>query len=110
MPSDTPGRIRELLAEHPVVDGHNDLPWAAREQFAYDPDRFDLDRDPLQMRRHYGFGWGIHFCLGAPLARQTAKAAMEALLDRLPTLRLDGATERIGAPVLWGRRKLPVAW
>lgn len=38
----TPPRLAELLASHPVWDGHNDLPWAAREQFAYDPELFDL--------------------------------------------------------------------
>ncbi|SEG93738.1 membrane dipeptidase [Actinacidiphila yanglinensis] len=38
-------RARELLAAHPVVDGHNDLPWALREQVAYDLDRFDLAAD-----------------------------------------------------------------
>ncbi|MFW5469882.1 dipeptidase [Knoellia sp. CPCC 206435] len=38
----TSARIDALLATHPVWDGHNDLPWAVREQFAYDPDRFDL--------------------------------------------------------------------
>ncbi len=41
----TPARISELLASHPVWDGHNDLPWAAREQFAYDLDRLDLAGD-----------------------------------------------------------------
>ncbi|MGW1774997.1 dipeptidase [Streptomyces sp. NPDC002104] len=36
---------RELLAEHPVVDGHNDLPWALRETVRYDLDRRDIGRD-----------------------------------------------------------------
>ncbi|WP_329195756.1 MULTISPECIES: dipeptidase [unclassified Streptomyces] len=36
---------RELLAEHPVVDGHNDLPWALREQARYDLDRLDIAGD-----------------------------------------------------------------
>ena len=39
MAGDTLSRIRSLLAEHPVVDGHNDLPWEARERVAYDWDR-----------------------------------------------------------------------
>jgi len=38
-------RARELLAANPVVDGHNDLPWALREQVAYDLDRRDLAQD-----------------------------------------------------------------
>ena len=44
MPSDTAARIRDLLAEHPVVDGHNDLPWEARERVGYDWDRLDISR------------------------------------------------------------------
>ena len=42
MPSDTSARIRALLSDHPVVDGHNDLAWEARERAAYDWDRLDL--------------------------------------------------------------------
>lgn len=42
MPSDTLDRIRTLLAEHPVVDGHNDLPWEARERAGYDWSRLDI--------------------------------------------------------------------
>ncbi|MEV0786682.1 dipeptidase [Streptomyces sp. NPDC050423] len=38
-------RARELLAEHPVVDGHNDLPWALREQVNYDLDARDIATD-----------------------------------------------------------------
>ncbi|MDI5965225.1 dipeptidase [Streptomyces sp. SL13] len=38
-------RARELLAAHPVVDGHNDLPWALREQVRYDLDRLDIATD-----------------------------------------------------------------
>jgi len=74
------------------------------------PDEFDLDRDPMELKRHYGFGWGIHHCLGAPIARQTARIAIETLATHFPTMRLDGPTERLGAAILWGRRKLPVAW
>ena len=44
MPSDTAARIRDLLAEHPVVDGHNDLAWEARERVGYDWDRLDISR------------------------------------------------------------------
>ena len=42
MPSDTAERIRALLDRHPVVDGHNDLPWEARERVAYDWSRLDI--------------------------------------------------------------------
>ena len=73
------------------------------------PDTFDIDRDEMQLKRHYSFGWGIHHCLGAPLARQTARIAIETLATRFPDIRLDGPTERLAPEILWGRRKLPVA-
>lgn len=49
-----------------------------------EPDRLDLGRDP---NPHLGFGWGIHHCLGAPLARLEARVALRRLLGRFPDLR-----------------------
>jgi cytochrome P450 len=74
------------------------------------PDDFVIDRPLLETRRHYSFSWGIHHCLGAHLARLTARVAIEELLARLPTLALDGPTERVASPFLWGRHAVPVAW
>jgi cytochrome P450 len=74
------------------------------------PDDFVVDRPVLETRRHYSFSWGIHHCLGAHLARLTARVAIEELLARLPTLALDGPTERVASPFLWGRHAVPVAW
>ena len=44
MPVDASARIRNLLAAQPVVDGHNDLAWEARERVAYDWSRLDVSR------------------------------------------------------------------
>jgi cytochrome P450 len=53
-------------------------------QFA-DPDRFDISREP---RDHVALGEGIHFCIGAPLARMEGAIAIGAMLERFPRLRL----------------------
>jgi cytochrome P450 len=50
-----------------------------------DPERFDVGRDP---NPHLAFGLGIHYCIGAPLARLELRHAVGALLDRFPSLRI----------------------
>jgi len=55
-----------------------------------DPDAFDIFRDPGQ---HVSFGDGPHMCLGMHLARLETRVLLNALLDRLPHLRLDPAAE-----------------
>jgi cytochrome P450 len=54
-----------------------------------DPDRFDLLR--RSKSRQLAFGWGIHFCLGAPLARLEGEIAIRSVLQRFPHLALTGA-------------------
>jgi cytochrome P450 len=51
-----------------------------------EPDRFDIDR-PLS--QHLGFGYGVHFCLGAALARLEARVALEEFLARFPRYEVD---------------------
>ncbi|HEU4327275.1 MAG TPA: cytochrome P450 [Roseiflexaceae bacterium] len=73
-----------------------------------DPERFDLDRQP---NRHLGFGHGIHYCLGAPLARLEARIALTALLERVRTLRRadERSLEGLDSPIVYGVRHLPLA-
>ena len=72
-----------------------------------EPDVFDIHRD---MKRHLGFGHGIHFCIGASLARLEARVAFEELLHRMPRYELAAQPERFVSN--WARawRTLPVAW
>jgi cytochrome P450 len=73
-----------------------------------DPDILDIGRAD---NRHIAFGWGIHFCLGAPLARLEGQIAINALLQRLPKLAL--ATDRPQyrqSLTLRGLQALPVAF
>jgi cytochrome P450 len=78
--------------------------------FTPDGDRFDPRRAPT---RHLAFGQGIHYCLGAPLARLELRVALPALLRRLPTLALAVPEEQIRfrpAAAIYGVRSLPVTW
>lgn len=73
-----------------------------------DPDRLDIERAD---RRHLAFGHGIHFCLGAPLARIEAEMAFTALLARFPEMRLEPEEmDREIGVVFRGLRRLPVAF
>ena len=76
--------------------------------FFADPDAFRLDRSPEELRQHLSFGLGIHFCLGHALARLEAGVALQALVERFPTLSLVDPGERITPFFLWGRRRLPL--
>ena len=71
-----------------------------------DPDTFVADRDP---NPHLAFGVGVHFCLGAPLARMELAESLTALTTRFPALRLDGEPVSRGTFVLRGHRSVPVA-
>ncbi|QOV34588.1 cytochrome P450 [Streptomyces ferrugineus] len=72
------------------------------------PDTFDIRRDT---RGHVAFGHGIHFCLGAPLARLEARTAIRSLLERAPGLAPDGPPgEWLPGVLVRGMRSLPVRW
>ena len=75
-----------------------------------DPDTFRLDRDLNQLRRHLSFGFGLHVCPGAALSLTETRIALRELIEKFPTLELDGEPERIETFLLWGKRTLPVKW
>lgn len=70
---------------------------------------FDPARTP---NRHLAFGHGVHFCLGAPLARLEASVALSAVLDRLPNLRVEPGTvlDPIPSQIVSGVKRLPVTF
>ncbi|MER5552509.1 cytochrome P450 [Streptomyces sp. NPDC002793] len=75
-----------------------------------DPDTFDIRR---AAQGHLAFGHGIHFCLGAPLARMEGRIAIRALLERCPGLVRDPDGEEpdwLPGMLLRGVRRLPVRW
>lgn len=75
-------------------------------QFA-DPDTLDITRWP---NPHVSFGAGIHYCVGAPLARLELQAALPILLERLPGLRLAEEPAYRNAYHFHGLQSLRVAW
>ncbi|MER6117146.1 cytochrome P450 [Streptomyces sp. NPDC001743] len=74
------------------------------------PDRFDIRRET---QGHLAFGHGIHFCLGAPLARMEGRIAIRTLLERCPGLGPDpdaGEPDWLPGLLIRGVRRLPVRW
>jgi cytochrome P450 len=75
-----------------------------------DPDQLDLTRTP---NRHLAFGMGVHYCLGAPLARLEGHVAMPTLLERMPNLRLAVPEEKLrwrSSILVRGLEALPVTY
>ncbi len=79
------------------------------EQHFAEPDRFDIGRNP---NPHMAFGHGIHFCIGAPLARLEGRIAVDLLLRRSSQLSVDGRPDLYDPRVMTGAKRLPVraAW
>ena len=75
-----------------------------------DPDRFDIRRP--EAGEHLSFGFGPHYCLGAPLARLEARVVLEELTSALPTLRLRPGQTFAFAPIIAfrGPRAVHVEW
>jgi cytochrome P450 len=72
-----------------------------------DPGRFDVTR--ANAREHLAFSSGVHYCLGAGLARLEAVVGLRSLTERFPRLRVAGRPERRDLQTLRGFEHLPVA-
>lgn len=81
---------------------------ATRDERAFaDPDRFDITRE--RSGHNLGFGYGIHSCLGAALARLEGRIAIDALLDLIPEYEVVTAgLERVKMPNVFGWKHVPV--
>jgi cytochrome P450 len=95
--SPVPFVMRSLMAPREVAGVHLDggtplllaVAAANRDEAVFtDPERFDPGRIARGERRHLAFGYGVHRCLGAPLARLQATVVLRALAERHPTLAL----------------------
>lgn len=75
------------------------------ERVFVDAFRFDVGRDP---NPHVGFGWGLHFCLGATLARMEIRITLEALVERCAGFELAGPHAWTPNNRLFGLQRLPI--
>ncbi|MGW4800009.1 cytochrome P450 [Nonomuraea sp. NPDC004297] len=83
-------------------------PSANRDEDVFDePFRFDAGREP---NRHLAFGFGVHFCLGAALARMEAEALFAELLPRLASVEFDGEPEWTATTFVGGLKRLPIRY
>jgi cytochrome P450 len=71
------------------------------------PFEFDITRTP---NRHVAFGAGVHFCLGAALARMETQAIFAELLPRLEQVELAGTVEGVASTFVSGLKRLPIRY
>jgi cytochrome P450 len=72
-----------------------------------DPFSFDVGRDP---NKHIAFGYGVHFCLGAALARLEINSFFSALLPRLKSVELAGPAAYVATTFVGGLKHLPIRY
>jgi cytochrome P450 len=77
------------------------------EEVFTDPFRFDVGRDP---NKHLAFGYGVHFCLGAALARMEVSSFFSELVPRLKSIELNGNPEHVATTFVGGLKHLPVRY
>ncbi|MBV8927969.1 MAG: cytochrome P450 [Mycobacteriaceae bacterium] len=104
----TATRDVDIRGQHIVAGDKVSLWWASAnrdEQVFKDPYAFDITRNP---NPHLAFGRGVHFCLGAALARMEVRVIFDALLDRVGAVTLTGQVEYVRSNKHAGVRHMPV--
>jgi cytochrome P450 len=100
-----------VVAGQTIAAGESVLlsyPSANRDEAVFgDADEFDVGRDP---NRHVAFGFGIHYCLGAQLARMETRALYAELIPRLADLELAGDPAWIQTLFVGGLKRLPIRY
>ena len=95
----------------PIAAGESVLlsyPSANRDEDVFtDPFRFDVGRDP---NKHVAFGYGVHFCLGAALARMEVNSFFSELMPRLESIELAGDPQYIATIFVGGLKHLPIRY
>jgi cytochrome P450 len=95
----------------PIAAGESVLlsyPSGNRDEDVFDdPFRFDVSRDP---NKHIAFGYGVHFCLGAALARMEAGSFFSELLPRLDSVELAGEPQHVATTFVGGLKHLPIRY
>jgi cytochrome P450 len=115
---EAPSAIQGRWVTREVEIGGSTLPAASKvalltgaadrdERMWADPDRIEVERD---LSRHVAFGYGIHFCLGAALARLEGRIALEETFKRFPTWDVDyDNTEMVHTSTVRGYAKVPIS-
>ena len=113
----TPAQGLSRTTTRPVVLGGKELPEGARVHLLFAsanrdpeifdaPDEVDLDRNP---NPHLAFGYGVHFCLGAKLARLEIQVALEELLGAIPNFELTvDRVPRLAQPLIRSLERVPM--
>jgi cytochrome P450 len=92
-----------------IPEGSGLTPWVAsanRDEAVFEnPHEFNIERNP---NKHVAFGFGIHYCLGAPLSRLEGKVALPALFERFPDMQIAGNLRWGKNPAILGLKNFPI--